>query len=516
MLMTWQHDRGRGPTTNLAVRAYVAPDKYSFLIGTLVVAFALTELVLICFTYPGFPIIHPDSLTYLGWGGFVSIGYPMFLSSVYRISGYIEFVPIIQAAVSVVGSLALYRALSQFSSIAAAVIAVLVLSFTGALFYHFSLLTESLVTSLLVLHIAAFAVAVRTGSNWSFVFIGATAGAAMVLRPACYFLGLTMALSIVFWKERRWRFLFGSGGALLCVLAAAGAYDRAVRGPASHSMSGLALFPHVVHLFNPDRSDASEKVKNAVVSGRAKMMEMRARAPDALYRQGAEMANFNSTSHAISKELALSSVETNSLFLHLAVQTIMADPFGYLATIADNLAAAYYRFLLFEERDLSPELAPVWVRMTAQNIALDPRFAEQYRLPVPQSFPPVRLAAAGLLMKLDATLLAAENRVAAVRLAMLSVVALIVGATFRGPWRPIAIVGLYSALIHVSGTAFVCATTVFIPRYAVPLDPSAIMAFGCAVAVLFCAARHLARGLPARRDALVSSDLKGSGSTMAR
>jgi hypothetical protein len=493
MLMPSEHDRRRGPETSLAVRDHVARDRYSSLIGALVVAFALTELALLCFAYPGFPIIHPDSLTYLDWGRIVSIGYPTVLSIIYRVSGHVEFVPIVHVAVSIAASLLLYRELSWFSNIAAAVIVLLVLSFTGTMFYHFSLLTESLVTSLLVVHVAAFAAAVRTGSIWSFVLIGATAGAAMILRPACYFLALAMTLSMVFWKGRSRRFVFGSGGALLCVLVVAGIYDRAVRGPASHSMSGLALFPHVVHLFDPARSDASEKVKNAIVSGRAKMMEMRARAPDALYRQGAEMANFNSTSHAIQKELALPSEQTNSLFLHLAAQTIIADPLGYLATIGDNLTAAYYRFLLFEDRDVTGELAPVWVRLTAANAALEPKLAERYGLPAPQNFAPARLAAAALLMKLDASLLAAGNRVEAVRLAILSVVVLVLGAAVPGPWRQIAIVGLYSALLQVSGTLFVCATTVFIPRYAVPLDPLAIIAFGCAMAVLVCAAGHLAK-----------------------
>ena len=511
--MPWNHDRGYGSQANLAVRAHLPRDTYSALVGIFVVAFAMADLALICFAYPGFPILHPDSMTYLDWGDIVSIGYPLFLSGIYRVSGQIEFVPIAQVAFFVAASLVLYRELSRFSHVAAAVIAILILGFTEMLFYHFSLLTESLVTSFLILHIAAFAAAVRTGSIWSFIFLGATAGAAMILRPACYFLALPMLLPIVFWRGRRWRLLLGSGGVLLSMLVAAGGSDRAVRGASSHSLAGLSLFPHVLHLFDPDRSDASDRVKKAIISARATMMEMRARAPDALYRHGAEMANFNSTSHAIQNELALPSEQTNSLFLHLAVQTIIADPLGYLATIRDNLTAAYYQFLLFEERNLSPELAPVWVRMTAQNIALVPRLGKQYRLPAPHDFPPARLAAAALLIKLDATLLIAENHVEAVRLAILAFVLLVLGAAIRGPWRQIAIVGLYSALIQVAGTVFVCATTVFIPRYAIPLDPAAITALGCAAAVPVCAAAHFARRqLWTGRNMPGSSTAQGSGS----
>jgi hypothetical protein len=145
--------------------------------------------------FPGVPFLAVDTVTYIARDPLIPIGYPAFLSGVFALTGTLMTTSIVQVALYFAACLAVVLAMWGLSRIAASAAGLLLVQPSGLVTYHLTLLTESPVASLVVLHIASVACAIRRpGSVWAFCAAGAAAGAAILVRPSSWFL--------LFWSPR--------------------------------------------------------------------------------------------------------------------------------------------------------------------------------------------------------------------------------------------------------------------------------------------------------------------------
>jgi hypothetical protein len=173
----------------------------------------------------------------------------------------------------------LAAAVWPLSRAAAAATIVLLLTNTGLDSHHYGLWTESLTATLLVLHLAAVARIVWRPSVWALCAMGATAGAAVLIRPACWFLMGGLVVLAVASRRQWWRPALFAGGSMLALVSAGAAYSLAERGVTLQQIGGVALAPHVVHLYDPAQSwRVPDEMKGGVLAGRAAMMKARAAA----------------------------------------------------------------------------------------------------------------------------------------------------------------------------------------------------------------------------------------------
>jgi hypothetical protein len=160
------------------------------------------------------------------------------------------------------------------------------------------------------------------------------------------------------------------------------------------------------------------------------------------------------------------------VMLRLAIHTIVRHPLEYLETVAQNLYAWVHQFALASTPDIGSQLATQY----DQQWPVTERFAAYFHIKsVPanisdfHNFPVIR----------DATLLPffAIPPLAA-QLAKLAFGAIWVAATLLwivGRADRAAMFCSYLGTLTLGGTLLVSSATVFIPRYAIPLDPLIIM-----------------------------------------
>ena len=125
------------------------------------------------------------------------------------------------------------------------------------------------------------------------------------------------------------------------------------------------------------------------------------------------------------------------MFMQLSKEAIFADPMGYIEVVAENIYAAYYRWAFFDGTDEIPAA---------------------HRSPFAVAFPP-NLMLVGLIVSLAIMLLSLS--------------------------QTIAVLGLVALALNFIGVGFASGATVFIPRYAVPLDPIVLIAISCGVGLAF-------------------------------
>lgn len=417
------------------------------LVPVAAVCYALLHLTLFIVGYPGAPILMSDSSTYQAWSTLVPIGYPVFLSVV-----PMHLVPVVQFVIFSASVIALFFALQLTSNVAACIAVISLFGFSMGWFSAMSALTENLTMSFMLLHVAAIAWLVARQNRWALIAIGATVSIASLIRPASYFLFASLFAVPFLVQRERLRSVGIATATATVVFCTGAAYSYAIRGVATQTLGGMAMYGHVAHLFDSSKSALSDRVKDKAVELRDEINKKRAAAHSIVARQLVEMNEFNPTNHAMVH--AIAGRNEIAIFAQLSRDAILANPIGYIETVAENVYAAYTRWSFNQNGTASSALLE---RLLKRPVAHPEALSILARLQIiPGIF----------------------NRTVILLAFVFSAFVLL-----RRIKYPIGQIGIYAASVHVFGIIFTSVATVFIPRYSVPLDPLVLVAISCAVGV---------------------------------
>ena len=155
--------------------------------------------------------------------------------------------------------------------------------------------------------------------------------------------------------------------------------------------------------------------------------------------------------------------------LNLALYTIKEHPIGYLQTVLDNLAGWYVKYVFYNPPDTGSVLAGEYDQFwpTGQefmsNYGIPPiavtlsEATTDYLLTRPQALVLPFKTSPGLVPWIRVIYLASG---------LLATAAFLLGYGGRSAWFL-----AYVAVLAFGGALLVSLSTVFIPRYAIPLDP---------------------------------------------
>jgi len=426
-----------------------------------------------------------DTTTYLQWHPWVPLGYPMFLSAIKETVG-LRWTALIQIAL-LVGSCAFASAsVLRLTGIRFAGIAtmLLLLGHTEVFRLQGVLFSEGLFVPLLVTNAGAGLFYLATKARRFAVLVALTAAAAMFVRPAGYFLAAAVIFLILCLRDRRT--LLWAGASLLVFIACTAAVNYGVRGGATQSQVGRVLLPHAAFLFAP--SFAPDHLRKYAFAVEATMTARRAEyaaistrrilrvtySMNDYNRRVDEFAGAIDTVCLADTQKNCSNETIDAIMRDLFLATIWQRPSGYLLLVADGLLEAW-RTTIF-----APWLGFNHV-YSQESAAHDSRLrtAKDHNLPLGPD--DIRLSqdlpkrwVADVLNSLDAVrIFITAQRWLIIVIGVITFVAIPVSLFARSTiWRSIGYCGV---LIH-GAMLLTAATTVFIPRYALPVDMIVLIA----------------------------------------
>ena len=431
----------------------------------------------------GFVAYYPNSLTYYYWLRIVPLGYCLFLGAV----GSLVWVTDVQLCMLWGAILFLCLAVNQISTAAGLAALILLASSTHWSYQQASILSEGLFLPLLLVNVGAaiFAITSPGKRRWPIIAALSAAGL-MFVRPAGYYalLGVFFLL-IAMWSRFALKWLLAP---FVIFLAATMAINFAVRGPGAQSSVGRVLFPLVVLLYEPQFSPDSDRefgmaAAAAVEAYRAKFKQ----AGSAIDRAQFLADNYNPISlvaeRAIVTTIMASSGIGNDvnafrtrmerLQLRLFLQTVSNNPLGYLNLVGDQLVWAWEESILAyyhpPHRSMAAETGLLAYR---QKVLATHKVPQETSVLIPDLARYTGFSAA-LLDEFSNTYRNIQTERWLVYLLGL--------VTFAAPFaffirsRRILAVGYCGVMIHGS-VLLTCTTTVFIGRYAMPVDPILLVA----------------------------------------
>ena len=435
------------------------------------------------FAMPELPLLNPDSHTYLTAKAIVPLGYYAFSKLVVIWGNGLKGLPAAQIAVWITSVFVLYQALQaavRFRAVAAlCAIALLLLSTVTK--YSMFALSEVVYASSLLVHLSVVVLALARTTRPRLVMVGMTALLVIVIRPAGFFVPVcTLLLFAYRFRERRVIALatvipMAVGFALLTVAS------NAYRGTTTQSITWLALFPHVAHLFDAEELTKPDAPASAVAAALADYRRDLAVQHSSVGRALYSMNNFNRASAATQSALRQFGFrdreEMIPYYREFALASITHHPLAYSSHVADHVLTAWWlhfpypantkkwlndHFMAFEQthNTLARELAGT--------------------VHVPEFAYAQLISGSGRSLQQDSSIIDATLRLLVQiplfgpLVAVASFVTLLASlfAGCRMLW--LAIAGYIGAMMHGAMVLTALATTV-IPRYVDPIVPLAIV-----------------------------------------
>jgi hypothetical protein len=478
---------------------------------------------------PGTPILMLDTAAYLSLDARISIGYPAFVYGVEAVTGSLRWVPAAQIIVFIGAVLYLHEAAARLfrRKAIAGLVALSLLAYgpvTGMLVW---LLPEPLFIALILVTIGAvFHALSRPGANLPLYVLAASAAAIIFVRPAGYFVPGAVLFLALAWRGQFRRVALRALVPMLVLVMLGMGGGYVIRGIGTQAIGGSALFPHVAHLFEArfvapgdrDMAAAIETVTQPYARVLAAQPDWRAR-----YRVAVE--DFNPLLRAIRNKIREKWVDTGVLpssgqeqverldeeLRDLSATTILHRPLGYLEVLLLNMAGAWDMCImiphppvptvLLDNFRLTEQTARSVIERTGANLApydMD-AWLEQYPALTRQSLP---------FVDTTSNLLSGERPLIWVigAVALLAVPMALFLRRTPPSWVAFAFVG---AMLH--GSVFLtAAATVFIQRYALPVDAIVIIALLLACDIGLAGLERLGTAQLARiRQLPVHSFLRG-------
>lgn len=432
---------------------------------------------------PPIPLLQSDSVSYWTISDLVPLGYPAFIHAVHFLFGSWKAIVMAQLVLFCVATLILQCGLQAVtrSATTAGLTSLGVLLGGGLLSTVNFLLSESLFISILLLHTAAAAWCFARPRRLALLALAITTVLALFVRPAGYFvLGGLFALALG-WRGARTQVVIWTLVPSVVLIGVTFALGQAVRGVPAQSIGGLALFPHVVHLYQPGFLKNVSDSEEQVIAKAANPYKLeRSMALNWIEAQQIEANNFNRISHDIQRGIfektGIKSLPYfNEIFMKASLDLIKRDPGGYAETVLQNMYGGFVQFALASVNEYGPTLRENYLRF------LDEVESGLYRQvlevkPRPSAEPLDRYILLSDHPALPRIRLSSNQR--ALLLLTFIVVALSAGLQLMVAAKasPQAALVAYVAVLAGGGYLLVSLSTVFISRYAVPLDALIITA----------------------------------------
>jgi len=453
------------------------------LTGRLVITGIGAAALAIYLTYfLGLVNLSPDTTTYYTWHPWIPLGYPLFLSAVehtvgLRWTGTIQ-VALLASAITLVG-LAIERLTGRW--MVGAFATVVLFFYTPIFSTEAGLLSESLYSPLLLANTGCAFLLMPGPSRAAAIGVAFTAVAAMFVRPAGYFMLLgPVFLLMVYRGQWRWMCAWLIAPLLIALLGMS-AINFFVRGNGSQSQVGRPLFPHVAFLFEPaflpaEQREYAEAIDRAIAQRRIEYLAsdnpVRYSANDFNRRLDAMDAAVQQVCKSQTGKHCPFAV-LDRLYVDAFLATVRRKPVAYLSMVTDVLMEAWSpSTMLVPGRRFNEEY-----RQTATDPA-QAALLRSYRLPLTLEDITARLRPTPTFIERAVDFIDDWRIKLTLKsrwLIFLVGAASALAAVLALVWSRFAALGYCGVLIHGS-MLLVAATTAFIPRYALPIDPILLIA----------------------------------------
>jgi hypothetical protein len=497
-------------------------------LGRATVALAAVALVAWLWLFAGHLGLSPDSTTYTNWSPLVPLGYPLFLSAIKLAFGSLTWISAIQIALVVGASLFLALAVARACGrqIAGFVALVLLLCYLPMFTIANHILSEALFVPLILINVGAALFLIAEPRIPYAMLLALSAALIMFARPAGYFAPLgAVFLAIAMASRFRWMLKWAIAPMIAFTLVTL-LVNVAVRGTTSVSQVGRILFPQIAFIFDPALITGPDReYADAVDEALKPHRDFYAKAPILTERFRYSMNGYNarllSTDKAIYQKLGRASGYPESdedyrrlerLYVSFFLTTVLNKPMDYLRLVRDQIVGGWQLSVML---DWGP-FAPTYVSNANNGYADGAKAITAGKLPLSeQALLPNTAALDAFPGRFIDFFEAMYKRLRALRpliyamgvITLLAItVALLAGRRSRH-WLSLGYLGV---IIH--GSVLLTTTvTVFIPRYAMPIDPLILVASAIAVDMVFAFGQGAIAALANSRKRITSRTASVSG-----
>ncbi|MDB5578707.1 MAG: Pectate lyase [Bradyrhizobium sp.] len=465
-------------------------------IGYLTVALAATAAVAWLWLLSGHLALSPDSTTYTGWLALVPLGYPLFLSGIKAIFGTFTAASAVQISLTIGACLFLALAVARATGHRAAGFAALfvLLCYLPMLAIAGQLLSEALFVPLILVNVGAAIFLIAEPKIRYAMLLALTSALIMFVRPAGYFVPLG-ALFLTIAMASRFRWMLKWAVAPMIVLTAATLLiNVAVRGNASPSMVGRNLFPHVAFLFEPGLVTGDRDFAIAIDEALKPHRTIYEKATSRIERYMYSMNDYNSRLSAMDRTVyAKLAAERKSasqaadadadyrrlerIYIRFFLDTIYQKPIGYLSLVRDQILGGWQLGVLL---DWGP-FAQTYITEANSKYQDNVNVIKNRKMPIGEeallpntaaleSFPGQFIE----FFEVQYKRLRAQRRII-YAIGAITLLAIPIAVLFGRRSRHWLALGYCGVIIHGS-VLLTTAVTVFIPRYALPIDPLILIA----------------------------------------
>lgn len=442
------------------------------------VALSVYIVAVYLFEVPPVPLIAPDTASYWSSDPERPLGYTAVLHVIYALTGSFKFIPAIQSGAYCVAVLAFQAATWRLTRniVLATAVATVLLLHHRLLESSLWALSEQLFIVFLLLHVAAAAWTLATRSRAALISMALTAIGVISIRPAGTFVLVALLLFCLFWKGNRifaarWVMVPLAVGMIIFM-----GVGLAVRGVAIYRLPGFGAFPYIAYLYD-DSGDIPPVAKQTIkdflqpyIKGH-KEAELGGAVAAAQY----EANSFNAITYGLPASLSkvLPGEDVSALEGRLAVETITRHPIAYLRhvamTFAGGLTYALHSYAIdaTDIQNLYRQMRKP-TRIVAQLVGgLQPFNVDSdgSRYGLVRDYPIPELPDIGKW-----------HRWPLILFGMIALVSILVAVVQRP--SELMFFTAYTSILAIGGYLFVAATTVFIDRYAMPLDVFIIVTIG--------------------------------------
>ena len=363
----------------------------------------------------------------------------------------------------------------------------MILAVNASFFYaHAGMLSEGLMVPTIIVNVAAAIFVITDHRRRWAILVALTAALIMFIRPAGYFAPLGVIFLCLALPGRRVWAVKWALIPLVLFIGATFAINYAVRGGATQSQIGRVLFPHVAFIFEPEFSSGEDRELAGVIFESLKPhREKYSKATGLTERFFFSANDYNSrlstTDRALYKELVRQNKadgylqRMDALYVRLFLRTIVNRPLEYLGIIRDQTVGAWENLIMYHHAPTA-----VTLKDEFKHVGWRVQASKDWSVPLPaEALTPDLSRFDGIAGAIVTFLEKIYKRIQSQRelfylIGVASGLAMILAVFLTLPPRWLAL-GYCGVIIHGS-ILLTSATTVFIQRYAFPVDPIVLVA----------------------------------------